>query len=229
MKIDGILKKGKFHRRNNRFIAEVIVEGELVKAHVPNTGRLKELLIEGADIVLQYIDSPKRKTQYELILVQKKGILVSIDSQLPNRFLEGCIQQNKIPELHQYTSYKREVTFGKSRFDFYMQKDGEGAFMEVKGCTLVEDEICLFPDAPTERGTKHVKELIEARRQGYAAYLFFLIQRGDAKSFTTNDAMDPEFGKAVRDAQKAGVNILCYNTCIEGDHIYLRQKIEVLL
>ena len=214
--------KGIFKRRLNRFIAEVEVDGMLEIAHVPNTGRCKELLVEDAVVWLEPSDNPKRKTKFSLHFVENRGELVSIYSQEANSIVYDAIKSGKIKELSGYSYHQREKTIGNSRIDIYLANEvddccgmsflEEPCFVEVKGVTLVVGREARFPDAPTERGTKHLKELIKLKKDGFRAVVFFLIQHPLATSFRPNWENDPVFSKTLNEAYENGVEILVY-TC----------------
>lgn len=200
--------KGTFEDRPNRFIAHVWIHGVLETVHVKNTGRCKELLLPGSTVVLEGSDNPSRKTKYDLIAVYKKGLgLVNMDSQAPNKVAyEWLLTQN-------YDYIKPEYKYGKSRVDFYMEKGGEKYLMEVKGCTLEIDGVGYFPDAPTERGVKHLRELTEATKQGYHCAIAFVIQMPGITKVLPNGATHPEFAVAFQEAQAAGVAV--YYLCCD--------------
>ena len=209
---------GAFERRLNRFTAEVIVNDQLEKVHVKNTGRLKELLLPEAKVMLQKSDNLNRKTAYDLISVYKPGLeWVNIDSLAPNALVKQYL------EMQGYDLVKPEYTYGKSRFDFYMEKDGEKYLTEVKGCTLAADlngnKIGLFPDAPTERGVKHLNELAVAAKAGYHCSISFVIQMNGIRQVLPNDQTHPEFGRALKKAVDAGVKIVYYQCRVEADCI----------
>ena len=175
----------------NRFIAEVIINEKVEKVHVKNTGRLKELLMPGAKVVLESSNNPNRKTKYSLIAVQKEaGNWVNIDSQAPNQVAYNAILEGKIRELGEVQQLKREVSYGHSRFDLYFETKHDKGFIEVKGVTLEKNGIAMFPDAPTTRGTKHILELVEAVKEGYRAAILFIVQMKGTKAFTPNRQMD---------------------------------------
>jgi sugar fermentation stimulation protein A len=201
-----------FRKRPNRFIAEVEIDGKIAIAHVPNTGRCKELLIDGAIVYLLPSDNPNRKTKYSLHFVKNNGVLVSIYSQQANNIVYKAILDGKIKELDRdsYLQIKQEKTIGNSRIDIYLANNDNDCFVEVKGVTLVKDEIAMFPDAPTERGRKHLNELIELRKNGHRAIVFFLIQHPNGNSFRPNWENDPEFAKTLAIAHSEGVEILVY-------------------
>lgn len=195
--------QAKFIDRPNRFIAHVDLNGIVETVHVKNTGRCKELLIKGVTVILEESDNESRKTKYDLIAVYKENFgLINIDSQAPNKVAKEWL------ESKDYTYIKPEYTYGNSRIDFYMEKDDRKYLMEVKGCTLERDGIGYFPDAPTERGVKHIYELIKAREDGYEVSLAFVIQMEGVNEVLPNIETHPEFGVAIDDAKKAGVNIV---------------------
>lgn len=195
--------QAKFIDRPNRFIAYVDLNGIVETVHVKNTGRCKELLIKGVTVILEESDNESRKTKYDLIAVYKENFgLINIDSQAPNKVAKEWL------ESKDYTYIKPEYTYGNSRIDFYMEKDDRKYLMEVKGCTLERDGIGYFPDAPTERGVKHIYELIKAKEDGYEVSLAFVIQMEGVNEVLPNIETHPEFGVAIDDAKKAGVNIV---------------------
>ena len=208
---------GTFVRRVNRFIAEVMINDNLERVHVKNTGRLRELLLPGAKVTLQKASDPGRKTAYDLISVYKAGLeWVNIDSLVPNKLMKQYLMSLD------YDVVKPEYTFGDSRFDFYMERQGEKYLTEVKGCTLAADlerGTGLFPDAPTERGLKHVRELTRAARENIRAYLAFVIQMDGVNRVLPNDRTMPSFGEAVREAELAGVRVLHLATLVTPEEI----------
>lgn len=208
------LKEATFLSRPNRFIALCQVDGETVVCHVKNTGRCRELLLPGCALWLEESDNPARKTRFDLVAVESRGYIVNMDSQAPNAiFAEWARQGGYLPGL---TNLQAEVRYGASRFDFAYQLGHVPGFAEVKGVTLFDDAgMAYFPDAPTERGAKHLRELIAACRAGYDAGVCFVIQRDDVSGFAPNDATDPAFGQALREACRAGVRVtaaLCHVT-----------------
>lgn len=206
--------KARFLDRPNRFIAHVELEGRTETVHVKNTGRCRELLVPGYEVILEEGSNPARKTKYDLISVCKKGRWINMDSQAPNKAVEEWLKNGGyFPEE---VSVFREKTYGSSRFDLYIESEERKAFMEVKGVTLEEKGEVRFPDAPTERGVKHVRELMQCLRDGYEAYLLFVIQMKDVKVFRPNWNTHREFGKALREAEEAGVKILAYD-CLVGE------------
>ena len=202
--------KGIFKNRPNRFIAEVEVDGSLEIAHVPNTGRCRELLVEDAVVWLKPSDNPNRKTKFSLHFVENKGVLVSLYSQQANSIVYDAITNGKIKELAGYNHHQREKTVDNSRIDIYLANEKEECYVEVKGVTLIVDDEARFPDAPTERGAKHLKELIRLKKDGNRCAVFFLIQHPIGKFFRPNWENDPVFSQTLNDAYDAGVEILVY-------------------
>lgn len=204
--------KGTFVERPNRFIAKVIINGLEETVHVKNTGRCKELLIPGCEVILEISDNPARKTKYDLICVYKENLgWVNIDSQAPNAVVKEWLQSS--PSVFPDIKYiKPEYKFGKSRVDFYIETESKKILLEIKGCTLEIDGMGYFPDAPTERGVKHLKELTEAVGKGYDCYIGFVIAMPKVKKTLPNSITDPNFTKAFYEAEKAGVKTL-YLTC----------------
>lgn len=202
--------RGIFKNRPNRFIAEVEVDGCLEIAHVPNTGRCKELLVEDAVVWLKPSDNPNRKTKFSLHFVENKGALVSLYSQQANSIVYDAIIGGKIKELAGYDYHQREKTVDNSRIDIYLANEKEECYVEVKGVTLIVDGEARFPDAPTERGAKHLKELIKLKKDGNRCAVFFLIQHPIGKFFRPNWENDPVFSQTLNEAYDAGVEILVY-------------------
>lgn len=227
MKYSNIVK-GTFIDRPNRFIANVLIDGKVEKVHVKNTGRCKEILTKGTTVYLEKSNNPNRKTKYSLISAYKGRMLINIDSQVPNEVVYSSISSNKIPELTDVDLLKKEVKYNNSRFDLYYEKKGQKGFIEVKGVTLEIDGISMFPDAPTERGTKHILEMLKAKKGGYDNFIFFLIQMPDIKYFRPNEEMDPKFSEALIKAKEGGVNILAYNCKVTKDQIELANRVELL-
>jgi sugar fermentation stimulation protein A len=216
-----------FISRPNRFIAKVEVDGQEETVHVKNTGRCKELLLPGRTVWLEEGSNPNRKTKYDLIAVDKDGLLVNMDAQAPNKvFAEWAMDGKFIPNL---TLLRPETTWGSSRFDFYWEAGERKGFVEVKGCTLEENGFCRFPDAPTERGVKHLNELTACLSEGYEATVCFIIQMDGMKEFSPNDATHPAFGDALRAAQAAGVQVLALGCAVEPDSLRITHHIPVAL
>ena len=217
---------GIFLARPNRFIAHVEIEGETEIVHVKNTGRCRELLPVGAQVWCQKSDNPSRKTKYDLITVKKGSRLINMDSQAPNLTAKDWLAAGGLGEIK---NLRAETKHGDSRFDFSFEKDGKTCFLEVKGVTLETDGICAFPDAPTERGAKHLRGLTEAARAGHGAYVLFVIQMADVKYLHPNDATDPEFGKALREAAANGVQVLAVDCDVTTDEMNIRNFVPVEL
>ena len=214
--------KGIFKARPNRFIAEVEVDGNLEKAHVPNTGRCKELLVDDAVVWLKPSDNPNRKTKFSLHFVENKGVLVSLFSQQANSIVYDAIVDGKIKELDGYSYHQREKTVDNSRIDIYLENsDGDSCYVEVKGVTLIMSGEARFPDAPTERGAKHLKELIKLKKEGNRCVVFFLIQHPAGKFFRPNWDNDPVFSQTLNEAYQEGVEILVYRCDNQLDGIDL--------
>ena len=217
---------GVFLARPNRFIARVEIDGREETVHVKNTGRCRELLPAGAAVWCEKAANPNRKTQFDLITVRKGGRLINMDSQAPNIAASEWLRGGGLGEIQELRS---EVFHGDSRFDFSFLKDGKRYFLEVKGVTLETDGVCAFPDAPTERGAKHLKGLAEAVREGCGAYVLFVIQMKDVAYLHPNDRTDPAFGKALREAAAAGVEILAMDCHVTEDSMTIRQEVPVVL
>lgn len=216
---------GKFKERPNRFIAKVEINGIIETVHVKNTGRCRELLVPNADVYLEYWDTESRKTKYDLIAVHKGDRLVNMDSQAPNK-----VAAEYLPKLFpDYTLLKPEVKHKNSRFDFYLETPFEKWFIEVKGVTLEEDGIARFPDAPTERGIKHVEELISCLDEGYRAMVLFIIKMKGIRHFEPNERTHPAFGDALRRAKAAGVQIRAVDCIVTCNSLTADSKIEVKL
>lgn len=224
--------EGKFIRRQNRFLAEVLVDGKETICHVKNTGRLKELLTKDALVYLEKNNNSLRKTGYSIISVKKDNHVINIDSQAPNKVLYEALINRKInlPGLENITYIKQESTYGTSRFDFYIESMNNKAYIEVKGVTLLDDGAAKFPDAPTLRGVRHIYELVDAKKEGFNAYIIFIIQMNSIKYFTPNDETHKEFGDALRYAKLNGVEIMAYECDVSPDCIELNGKqCEILL
>ena len=213
--------KAEFLSRTNRFIAEVNVDGNQETIHVKNTGRCKELLIPGCEVWLTEPGTPNRKTRYDLVAVKKStGVLFNIDSQAPNKVVREWL------DTQGYDKVIPEFTYGDSRIDFYMERGEEKYLLEIKGCTLEIDGIGYFPDAPTERGVKHIRELIKAKSAGYNAAIGFVIQMDGVKEVRPNSATHPEFTTAIEEAKAAGVKVLFFTTHTEPDTLTITGMTE---
>ncbi len=209
--------KGTFIDRPNRFIAHVVIDGVKETVHVKNTGRCKELLIEGCNVILEKCDNPSRKTKYDLIAVYKEGFgLINIDSQAPNKVVYEWLKQKNA-----YDFIKSEYSYGESRIDFYMEKGDEKFLMEVKGCTLERNKVGFFPDAPTERGIKHLKELTGAVKKGYRCFLAFVIQMEGVEEVLPNRETHPAFATALEEAKIAGVEVLYLHCKVLEDELFI--------
>ena len=217
--------KGIFKNRPNRFIANVIINGKEETVHVKNTGRCKELLIEGVTVILEKSNNTNRKTKYSLISVYKDEKLINMDSQSPNSVFAEALIDGKIEQIGSVDFLKREVKYNNSRFDIYYEKNNKKGFIEVKGVTLEENGVVMFPDAPTERGTKHILELIEAKKEGYDVGIAFVVQMKDVKYFTPNKERDKKFYDALYKAYKEGVNIYVYDCIVTENSITLDKKV----
>ena len=220
------MTEGRFLARPNRFIAHVEIDGEAQVVHVKNTGRCRELLPVGAQVWCQESDNPNRKTKYDLISVRKGERIINMDSQAPNIAAGEWLRSGG---LGQTENLKAESFHGDSRFDFSFTKDGKQCFLEVKGVTLETDGVCAFPDAPTERGAKHLKGLTKLAREGYGAYVLFVIQMADVKYLHPNDATDPAFGAALREAAANGVQVLAMDCAVTESTMELRLPVLVKL
>ena len=218
--------KGIFLARPNRFVAHIEIEGQTEVCHVKNTGRCRELLPAGAQVWCQKSANPNRKTKYDLIAVQKGDRLINMDSQAPNTAAGEWIRSGGMGNVEQV---RAETVHGDSRFDFSFILDGKQCFLEVKGVTLETDGICAFPDAPTERGVKHLRGLTAAVAEGYKAYVLFLVQMENVRYLHPNDETDPAFGAALREAAAAGVQVLAMDCKVTPESMTLRESIPVWL
>ena len=217
--------RAEFCDRPNRFIAHVKINGVMETVHVKNTGRCRELLVPGYPVILEKSDNPARKTAYDLISVCKEGRWINMDSQAPNEAAAEWIQGGGL--FPEEVSVYRERKYGNSRFDIYVESPERKAFIEVKGVTLEENNIVRFPDAPTERGLKHVEELEECMQDGYEAYLLFVIQMKDVRKFQPNWNTHHIFGDALKAARETGVRILAMDCMIGEDFMRIQDPVEV--
>ena len=217
---------GIFLARPNRFIAHVEIDGQTEIVHVKNTGRCRELLPAGAAVWCQKSDNPSRKTKYDLITVRKGSRLINMDSQAPNTAAKEWLLSGGLGHAE---NIRPETKHGDSRFDFSFTLNGKTCFLEVKGVTLENDGICAFPDAPTQRGAKHLRGLRECAEEGYGTYVLFVIQMSDVKHLHPNDATDPNFGTALREAAAAGVQVLAVDCAVTEDSMELRLPVLVKL
>ncbi|MBM6851449.1 DNA/RNA nuclease SfsA [Oscillibacter valericigenes] len=219
--------KGRFLSRPNRFVAYVETEQGLQVCHVKNTGRCRELLTPGAVVYLEQVENPARKTGYDLIAVEKGDLLINMDAQAPNRVFQEWAAQGHF--LSDVQAIRPEFRYGESRLDFALSTEKGLHLVEVKGVTLEEDGIVRFPDAPTERGVKHIRELQRAAREGLGATLFFVVQMSGVRCFSPNDATHPGFGEALREAAVSGVQILAYDCRVTPDSLEIRAPVPVML
>ena len=221
------IQRAIFLRRPNRFIAHIEVDGREEVCHVKNTGRCRELLTDRATIYVEHHDNPNRKTKYSLIAVEKGDLLINMDSQAPNKAVgEWLLEKEPFGKVK---LLKPECTYGSSRFDFYLETEAEKIFIEVKGVTLEEAGIVSFPDAPTERGIKHLEELCACVEAGYKAAVIFVVQMEGMQHFEPNDKTHPQFGEALRQARKAGVQVLAYECKVTPSSLEISKSIPVVL
>ena len=217
---------GTFLARPNRFIAHVEINGQAEVVHVKNTGRCRELLPVGAEVWCQHSDNPSRKTKYDLITVRKGERLINMDSQAPNAAAREWLLRGGLGEI---SDLKAEYTHGDSRFDFSFLKDRKRCFLEVKGVTLENNGVCAFPDAPTERGAKHLRGLTRAVQEGCGGYVLFVIQMSDVKYLHPNDTTDPNFGAALREAAANGDQVLAVDCAVTVDSMDIGSPVPVVL
>lgn len=215
----GKVIRAKFIERPNRFVAKVEIGNAVETVHVKNTGRCKELLLSGVDVVLSEADNPNRKTRYDLIAVEKAGLgLINIDSQAPNKVMAEWLATQGFDYI------KPEYTYGASRIDFYMERQGQKYLLEVKGCTLEREGIGFFPDAPTQRGVKHIHELIKAKKEGYRAGIAFVVQMPKVREVRPNIETHPAFGEAMEQARAAGVQVITIGCTVKPDLLTVDKK-----
>lgn len=224
------IKAAEFISRPNRFIAKVRIDGNEETVHVKNTGRCRELLTEGCTVYLEESDNPNRKTRYDLVAVEKlrsgkPPLLVNMDSQIPNAAAEEWLRKGEL--FSERAVIRREFTYGESRFDFRIEDGGKVSFHEVKGVTLENDGTASFPDAPTERGVKHIHELIRAHKEGFGAYILFVVQMKEIRELRPNDATHRAFGDALRLAEREGVKILAYDCIVTPDSMTIDKPIPI--
>jgi len=224
-----LLIRGRFVRRDNRFRVTVEIAGQSVAAHLPNSGRLTELLTTGRPCWLAEFDDPRRKTRFDLTLVEYADILVSVDARLPNRLFAEALDEGRLGPFVDYTSFEREVWFGESRLDFCLSGPDDVCWVEVKSVTLVDDSVARFPDAPTARGVRHLKELVAAADAGERAAIAFVIQRADVRCFAPHDQADAAFGMALREAARAGVGVYAWTCEVGLEEITIAERVPVEL
>ncbi len=222
--------KARFLERENRFTALVELDGKQVKAHVANSGRLRELFRPGNEVYLIKRDGSHRATKYDLVLVRYEDQLVSVDARVPNKVVADAVAAGQLADFSQFTVARREVRYGNSRLDLLLEDERNNkCFVEVKSVTLVENGTAMFPDAPTLRGARHLEELAAAVGEGYHAAVIFLIQRDDALVFTPNDRTDPDFGQKLRAAAGKGVGVYAYRCRVTPELIVITEKVPVKL
>ncbi len=221
------IKEGIFIERVNRFIAHIDIDGKIEVCHVKNTGRCKEILVKGCRVFVQEFDSKIRKTKFDLISVYKGNRLINIDSQVPNKMFSEWVKLGNL--FKDIKVFKSEVFYKNSRFDFYVEYEDKKAFIEIKGVTLENEGVVLFPDAPTSRGVKHLKELVSAREEGYEAYVIFIVQMEGVKYFIPNYETHKEFGDILSFCKNNGVNILAFDSVVLKDEIYIKDSVKVLV
>lgn len=226
MKYENI-REGIFIERVNRFIAHIDIDGKVEVCHVKNTGRCKEILVKGCKVFVQEFDFKIRKTKFDLISVYKGNRLINIDSQVPNKMFSEWVKLGNL--FKDIKVFKSEVFYKNSRFDFYVEHEDKKAFIEIKGVTLENEGVVLFPDAPTSRGVKHLKELVSAREEGYEAYVIFIVQMEGVKYFTPNYETHKEFGDTLSFCKNNGVNILAFDSVVLKDEIHIKDIVKVLI
>ncbi|MEM0007746.1 MAG: DNA/RNA nuclease SfsA [Candidatus Bathyarchaeia archaeon] len=231
LEIEGRIVEGVFRKRLTRFSAQVEVGGKNVECFLPNPGRLSELLFSGVRVVLKEAAIVGfRKTVYDLVGVYHGGKVVSVDARIPNKLVFKALKNGDLPEFLGYIVIKSEHPYGRAKFDFLLEGLGlKSCLLEVKSCTLVRYGIAMFPDAPTERGTRQLFELVKALKDGYRAAVLFVIQRDDAYRFTANDETDPKFGRALREAYRQGVEVYAYSASFAENRVWLNGRVRVLL
>ena len=223
--IGNSLLSGRFLERNNRFICTVEIDGRETAVHLHDPGRLRELLIPGARVIVREEKSPRRKTGYDMVGIYHHDTVVSCDTRVPNRLIKKALEERALPEIQGYSTIVPEFTIGHSRLDFCLDST---ILLEVKGVSLVINGRAIFPDAPTQRGRKHLETLMTAAHTGFTCYVLFLIQRPDAHSFSPNTHTDPLFSETLVKAVDEGVILLVYTSEFLGNHMYLRDRIAAV-
>ncbi len=226
MRFSGRIVPAVFQSRPNRFLSVCLVGGGETLCFIPNPGRMKELLYRGARVYLIPVQSETRKTQYNLTLVDHQGTLVSVDSNVPNKVVREAVDRGIIEPFKEFRVKKAEYTFGESRLDFLLESDSGKLLLEVKSCTLIRDGVALFPDAPTKRGSRHLKTLTRGLTQGRSA-VFFLIQRSDANRFRPNMETDPDFAANLEEANREGVEVYAYSSRVDFDGVFLGSRVPI--
>ena len=223
----GRLEEARFIRRLNRFAALVDLDGRATLVHVANSGRMKELLVEGRGVFLKPVTGDHRKTSYDLALVDLGHALASADARLPNHLTYEALTEGRLPQFGEYDTFRKEVVYGESRLDLALEGPGGRCYVETKSVTLVVDDTGIFPDSPTSRGRKHMASLSKAVNEGHRAAVIFVVQRGDAKDFAPNDDADPQFGLALRQAMKDGVEAYTYKCRVTTREISLADRLPM--
>jgi sugar fermentation stimulation protein A len=229
MKIADEVRQGTFIRRENRFACLVKLGRKTEMVYLPNSGRLETVLLPGSTVFLAERASPSRTTNYDLVVAALDGMFVSVDDRVPTELVYDALKKSALSPFAQYSSIRREVPRGRSRLDFLLGDRATECFLEVKSITLVRNGIARFPDAPTLRGRQHVQSLIWAKKEGYETAILFVVQREDAQSFSPNDEIDADFGKALRLAQRAGVGMYAYKCTVTPTDIELTGRIPAKL
>lgn len=229
MRLPEPLRRGRFIARPNRFRADVELDGTRLAAHVPNSGRLKEMLVPGAECALVMRSEPQRVTSCDLVLVRHAGLWVSTDARLPKALVREALEDDRLPSLHGWTAMRTEPAHGAGRFDLEISGPWGAALMEIKSVTLVENGVARFPDAPTARGARHLRELAALAAGGRRAIVCFVVQRPDARSFAPHSVNDPDFTAACREANDAGVEFLAYTCSTDFGSIRVNDPIPVNL
>jgi len=227
MKVAGEIREADFIRKKNRFSCLVRLSDIEETVYLPNSGRLETILFPGQKVFLIDRASPSRKTRYDLVMTDFKGILVSVDSRIPGDIVYEALCNRTLPQFSDYPYVRREATFGRSRLDFCLSWLDSKFFLEVKSVTLVKERVAYFPDAPTARGRRHLESLIQAKEEGYGAAVLFVIQRSDADAFLPNDMIDSDFGTALRRAQRLGVEVYACRCRVTRDNIELDGQLTV--
>ncbi len=229
MILASILVNAKFIERVNRYLGLVNIDNKPIEVFIPNPGRMKELLLPNTPIKLRPVHNKNRKTAYDLVLVSHNNDWVCIDSGIPNKLLYDCLIKKEIEEFKNYTYIKKEYPYLNSRFDFFLSGNTKPCFIEAKSCTLMVNNVALFPDAPTKRGSKHLYHLVDAFKNGYNAYVVVIIQREGAKIFSPNRNTDPNFANAMKFAVKEGVKVMAFSTKIKDNEIVITKSIRTRL
>ncbi len=230
MKLGDRIESGEFLERPNRYLARVKINGEELQAHVPDPGRLPGLMIPGREVRLIYNPGPKRKTSYTLALIRHENIWVSVYPVFANKIVGQAFGEKRIDCFGFYKDFRAEAKMGKSRFDFKLEfEDDSVGFVEVKSVSLVEKGVGKFPDAPTERGRKHLKELIELKKEGYRTAVIFVSQRSDTREIRPNAEIDLEFAKILKEAEQSGVELFGYNCRVTANSVSLNKRVEVIV